>query len=149
MTDDPVFIRPLRKNDRTAWRALWRAYLEFYEAHVTEEVYATTFARLIDTEIDEMGCFIAERDGAPVGLVHYILHRHNWRIEDVIYLQDLYADPSVRGRGVGRKLIEAVYAEADRRGTPSVYWLTQDFNADARKLYDRIGTLTPFIKYQR
>ena len=72
-----------------------------------------------------------------------------WKTENVIYLQDLYADPEVRGTGVGRALIEAVYAEADKVRCPSVYWLTQDFNAEARKLYDRIGTLTPFIKYNR
>ena len=59
------------------------------------------------------------------------------------------ADPSVRGQGVGRALIEAVYAAADAAGCPSVYWMTQEFNAEARKLYDRIATLTPFIKYQR
>ncbi|MEO0864584.1 MAG: GNAT family N-acetyltransferase, partial [Pseudomonadota bacterium] len=46
-------------------------------------------------------------------------------------------------------LIEAVYAAADAAGAPSVYWLTQDFNTQARKLYDRIGTLSPFIKYDR
>jgi len=82
-------------------------------------------------------------------LVHYILHPHNWREEDVVYLQDLYVSEAARGTGAGRALIEAVYAAADANGTPSVYWLTQDFNATARQLYDRISTLTPFIKYQR
>jgi GNAT superfamily N-acetyltransferase len=92
---------------------------------------------------------VAERAGQPVGLVHYIFHRTNWKIEDVCYLQDLYADEAARGQGVGRRLIEAVYAAADAHGTPSVYWLTQDFNTEARRLYDRIGEPTPFIKYQR
>jgi GNAT superfamily N-acetyltransferase len=55
----------------------------------------------------------------------------------------------VRGQGIGRALIEAVYAEADAAGAPSVYWLTQDFNTQARKLYDRIGVKTPFIRYNR
>jgi GNAT superfamily N-acetyltransferase len=84
-----------------------------------------------------------------VGLVHYIYHAHNWKVDEVCYLQDLYADPAARGAGVGRKLIEAVYAAADADGRPSVYWMTQDFNDTARKLYDRIATLTPFIKYAR
>ena len=38
---------------------------------------------------------------------------------------------------------------ADAAGIPTVYWLTQDFNTTARTLYDRIGTVTPFIKYAR
>ena len=142
-------VRPLRPDDEQVWRALWRAYLAFYETEVSEEVYATTFARLLGDNPHDFNGLIAEVDGRPVGLVHYLFHRHGWKIENVCYLQDLYADPSVRGQGVGRKLIEAVYAAADTAGAPSVYWLTQDFNTEARHLYDRIGTLTPFIKYAR
>ena len=70
-------------------------------------------------------------------------------MENVCYLQDLYTDPSVRGTGAGRALIEGVYAAAEAAGAPTVYWLTQDFNATARRLYDRVATLTPFIKYNR
>jgi GNAT superfamily N-acetyltransferase len=142
-------IRPLARADEAEWRRLWTGYLRFYESEVSEEVYRAHFDRLLGDDPRDYSCLLAEVDGRPVGLAHYLFHRHGWRIEDVCYLQDLYADPDVRGRGVGRALIEAVYAEADRRGCPQVYWLTQDFNADARKLYDRIGVLTPFIKYQR
>ena len=59
---------------------------------------------------------VAERDGQLVGLAHYLFHRHCWRIEDVCYLQDLYVDPEARGTGLGRALIEAVYARADAAG---------------------------------
>ena len=142
-------IRPLCAADETDWRRLWTAYLEFYQSSVPEEVYQATFARLIDPERDNQNALLALVDDRPVGLVHYIFHAHNWRLEDVCYLQDLYADPEVRGKGIGRALIEAVYKAADENGTPSVYWMTQDFNHTARKLYDRIATLTPFIKYQR
>ncbi len=144
-----TLIRPLAPADEPHWRTLWTAYLEFYESAVPEEVYATTFARLSDPDRPQQFAFVAEQDGTLVGLVHVIQHPHNWRLEDVCYLQDLYVAPEARGTGAGRALIEAVYAEADRRGTPSVYWMTQEFNAEARRLYDRIATLTPFIKYQR
>ncbi|WP_372674560.1 GNAT family N-acetyltransferase [Aquicoccus sp.] len=142
-------ISPLSPADEHDWRRLWTGYLEFYETAVPEEVYQTTFARLCDPDHPPQNGLIARQDGRAVGLVHYIFHPHNWRVEDVCYLQDLYADPDVRGTGVGRKLIEAVYAAADANDTPSVYWMTQDFNETARRLYDRIATLTPFIKYQR
>ncbi|WP_137699690.1 GNAT family N-acetyltransferase [Marimonas lutisalis] len=144
-----ITIRPIEPEDYDDWRRLWTGYLDFYEARVSDEVYDTTFKRLCDKGNADQNGFLALADGRPVGLVHYIYHPHNWRVEDVCYLQDLYADPEVRGSGVGRKLIEAVYAAADANGTPSVYWLTQDFNATARQLYDRVAQLTPFIKYQR
>jgi GNAT superfamily N-acetyltransferase len=142
-------IRPLRQNDQADWRRLWTAYLQFYDSTVPEEVYDTTFGRLLSDDHPDQNAFIAAQDGRGVGLVHYITHPHNWRVEKVVYLQDLYADPSVRGTGVGRALIEKVYQAADTNGTPAVYWLTQDFNAKARQLYDRVAHLTPFIKYQR
>jgi GNAT superfamily N-acetyltransferase len=142
-------IRALAPGDEAEWRALWTAYLAFYESEVSEEVYVSTFARLLSGASQEFRCKVAVQDGKLIGLVHFLSHRHCWRVENVIYLQDLYVDPSVRGTGAGRALIESVYAAGDADGTPMVYWLTQEFNATARKLYDRIGQVTPFIKYQR
>ena len=142
-------IRPLRTVDEAEWRRLWTGYLEFYETTVPEEVYQTTFARLLGGDPHDFHGLIAEQGGKPVGLTHYLFHRHCWRVENVIYLQDLYVDPAARGTGAGRALIEAVYAAGDAAGCPTVYWLTQDFNAMARQLYDRIAKVTPFIKYQR
>lgn len=144
-----VTVRPLRAEDEDAWRALWRAYLAFYESAVEEEVYASTFQRLLGDDPRDFNALVAESNGRIVGITHYLFHRHAWKIEEVCYLQDLYADPDVRGKGVGRALIEAVYAAADAHGAPTVYWLTQTFNETARQLYDRIATVTPFIKYQR
>lgn len=144
-----VSIRTLAETDEKEWRRLWTAYLEYYESGVAEVVYKTTFARLLSNDDTEFNARLAIMDGRPVGLVHFLFHRHCWREENVCYLQDLYADPEIRGKGVGRALIEAVYAEADRVGSPSVYWLTQDFNSTARRLYDQVADLTPFIKYQR
>ncbi|HBH00096.1 MAG TPA: GNAT family N-acetyltransferase [Rhodobacteraceae bacterium] len=142
-------IRPLAAADEPAWRDLWRAYLAFYETEVAGSVHDIAFARLLSDDPHEFHGLIAEVDGKPVGLAHYLFHRHGWQVEPVCYLQDLFAAPAMRGRGVGRALIEAVYRAADAAGAPSVYWLTQDFNAPARQLYDRVGRLTPFVKYTR
>ncbi|CAN0655102.1 diamine N-acetyltransferase [Nitratireductor aquimarinus] len=144
-----ITIRPLARSDEPEWRRLWTAYLEFYKTSVPEEVYATTWERLFDDGDYEPNGLIAEVDGKPVGLVHYMFHRTCWSVGNNCYLQDLYADPAIRGKGIGRALIEAVYEKADAAGAANVYWMTQDFNETARKLYDRIAKLTPFIKYQR
>ena len=142
-------IRDIRPEDYESWYVLWRAYLEFYETEVPTEIYELTFSRLISQSHPKQCALVAEVSKSLVGLVHYISHPHNWRKEEVIYLQDLFTQPDMRGRGVGRSLIEAVYLVADKNGTPNVYWLTQDFNNIARGLYDKVATLTPFIKYNR
>ena len=144
-----LIIRNLKLDDKPEWVKLWRSYLEYYSTNLTDKVFHQTFSRLLDTNLPEQNGLIAIKDDKPVGIVHFIYHPHNWRIEDVCYLQDLYTDPNFRGLGIGRSLMEAVYEAADANNTPNVYWLTEEFNKTARQLYDRIGNLTPFIKYQR
>ncbi|MCY3985008.1 MAG: GNAT family N-acetyltransferase [Roseovarius sp.] len=144
-----IAIRQIYRSDKPEWAALWKAYLEFYETSLPDEIYNATFERLLSDSHPDQNGFLAIMDNTPVGLVHYIYHAHNWNLGKVCYLQDLYAKPQARGMGAGRKLIEAVYAAADQAECPSVYWLTQDFNHAARKLYDKMATLTPFIKYSR
>lgn len=146
---NPITIRPLEAGDHHGWRALWTGYLAFYETTVSEAVFDSTWQRLLgDGEYEPHG-LIALREDKPVGIVHFLMHRHCWRVENVCYLQDLYVTEAARGTGLGQALIEAVYARADQIGCPNVYWMTQDFNESARRLYDRIGVKTPFIRYQR
>lgn len=144
-----VTVRPLQRADHAEWRRLWTGYLDFYEAKVSEEVYTSTWERLFTEGEYEPNGLVAVLDGRLVGLVHYIFHRTCWSTKNTCYLQDLFADPEVRGTGIGRALIEAVYEKADEDDALTVYWMTQHFNETARRLYDRIGKLTPFIKYQR
>lgn len=144
-----ITIRPLRPTDRADWQQMWRAYLAFYRTDVSAAVYDSTFARLLGADPRDFSGLVAETSDGLVGLAHYLFHRHGWKIEDTCYLQDLFTTPSARGAGVARGLIEAVCAAADAAGAPSVYWLTQDGNAPARRLYDRVGRKTDFIRYNR
>jgi GNAT superfamily N-acetyltransferase len=84
-----------------------------------------------------------------VGLVHYLFHRSTTSIEPTCYLQDLFTDARLRGRGVGRALIEAVYAAAREAGATRVYWQTHETNATAMKLYDQVADRTGFLVYHR
>ena len=142
-------IRPLLATDEAAWRRLWTAYLAFYDTVLPEVIFQTHFARLLGDDPQDYHGLVADIDGNLVGLTHYVFHRHGWTIGNTCYLQDLYADPAVRGIGIGRKLIEAVYAAADTAGAASVYWMTNRTNTTARQLYDRIAEPTDFIKYRR
>ena len=142
-------IRPLAIADYDEWRALWISYLEFYETSLTAEVIDENFRRFIDNDQTRQNALVAESTDELVGLVHYIFHLDTWAIQEICYLQDLFVIPRNRGKKIGQLLIEGVYKRADKYGAPSVYWLTQEFNVPARKLYDRMADLTPFIHYER
>lgn len=144
-----ITIRPIQPDDYAPWAVLWCDYLAFYDTTLPEAVYRSSFDRMLGDDARDFNGLLALDGDRPVGLVHYLFHRHGWKVEEVCYLQDLFTLPDMRGRGVGRALIAAVYDAADAYGAPSVYWLTQEFNASARILYDQVGAVTPFIKYQR
>ena len=110
MNTSSLIVKPLERQDHAAWRALWTGYLDFYKSKVSEAVYATTFDRLFADGPYEPRCLLAWDGGTAVGLVHFMAHRHCWRVEDVCYLQDLFASPEARGKGVGRALINGVSA---------------------------------------
>ena len=93
-------VRPLQDSDRDDWTALWTAYLDFYGTSVPADTFATYFDRLLGADPQDFNGLVAVIDGKLVGLTHYLYHRHGWKVENVCYLQDLYADPSVRGMGV-------------------------------------------------
>ncbi len=137
-------VAPLRPQDRPRWAELWQGYLTFYKTELPESRYAETWRRIIDG--DGLYGLGAYSDGHLVGITHYLFHASTWA-DDVCYLQDLFADETIRGKGIGRALIEAVAAAARARGASRLYWLTQDSNATARLLYDRLATNRGFIRY--
>lgn len=140
-------IRAIEQADKAAWTALWRAYLAFYDTVLGEEVYASTWSRLLDPTEPTWGA-LALQDGQPVGLVHYLFHRTNWSIADTCYLQDLYVDTAGRGHGHGRALIEHTAAVATSKGCSRLYWNTHKSNATAMQLYDRLASESGFLQYR-
>ncbi|MFU2315236.1 GNAT family N-acetyltransferase [Rahnella sp. PCH160] len=144
-----VVIRSLAPADRESWENLWRGYLDFYQSELDPAQFDFTFRRLSDPDYDGMFGYVAEYQGRLVGLVNCLNHDHGWHMQQVVYLQDLYVDESARKLGIGQKLIEVVYAHADKNEKANVYWMTQTTNYTARKLYDRVGKATNFMKYIR
>jgi len=141
-------IRLAREADFAQWLPLWKGYQRFYETDIAEGTTATTWSRFHDPA-EPMHCAVAEQDGRLIGTVHYIRHRSCWTVGDYVYLQDLFVDPDVRGRGVGRALIEHVYASASQAGASRVWWLTHESNAAAMVLYDRIAQKSGFVQFRK
>ncbi|MDQ0466611.1 GNAT superfamily N-acetyltransferase [Caulobacter ginsengisoli] len=148
----PLTIRPARFADHDQWLPLWDGYNAFYgragETALPAEITATTWARFFDEE-EPMWCLVAEQDGRLVGLVHYLFHRSTTKIEPTCYLQDLFTDAATRGKGVGRALIEGVYARASEAGLRSVYWHTHETNETAMRLYDQVAVNGRFWVYRQ
>ena len=141
-------IRPVTAEDRDAWLPLWQAYLRFYQADLAPEVSDVTWHRLLDSN-EPCHSALAWQAGQAVGMVNYIYHRSNWSVNNACYLQDLFVAPQRRGTGLGRALIEYVYASATADSCDKVHWLTHETNATAIQLYERIADRSGFIQFRK
>lgn len=146
--DRSVELQRLRPSDHQSWMPLWRGYQEFYRVDIPDETTEVTWERLLDPKEPVHGV-LAWRQGRAIGLVHWIRHRSCWTTGDYAYLNDLFVDPDARGAGVGRMLIEHVYAEAATAGCSRVYWLTHETNSVAMQLYDRVAERSGFVQYRK
>lgn len=145
-----IRVRRLEEKDRQAWLPLFKGYIAFYKATVSDDVIEQTWRRLMAGEPDFHIALVAvDSADRPVGLAHVLFHRSTWSPTHYCYLEDLFVDPAQRLKGVGRALIEATYKEADARSCTRTYWATQEFNYRARALYDQVATKSPFVQYRR
>jgi GNAT superfamily N-acetyltransferase len=146
-----IQVRPLQPTDRAAWAPLWDGYNAFYgragETALPAPITEMTWARFFDAYEPLHALVAADENGRLLGLVHYLFHRSTTRIEPTCYLQDLFTTPESRGRGVGRALIEGVYAAVRQAGGRRVYWQTHTTNATARALYDKLARHDGFLIY--
>ena len=145
---DTIQVLPLTESDFNAWLTLWQSYLTFYETHLPSDITHTTWQKILDDNVAIYG-FGAWQNNTLIGFTHVVLHPNTWNTTDCCYLEDLFVDESVRGQGLGRKLIEHVYEFAAKQGCNRVYWTTQESNKTARRLYDNIATKTDMCQYRK
>jgi GNAT superfamily N-acetyltransferase len=147
-----LVVRPVQPDEFDAWAQLWDAYNAFYGRHgptaLPAHITRTTWQRFFDA-YEPVYCLVGARDGILVGLTHYLLHRSTIQIAPTCYLQDLYTSAAVRGQGIGRALIEAVYERARAADCGRVYWHTHETNLEARRLYDNVAERSGFIVYRK
>lgn len=108
--------------------------IELLETRIRRE--ASTAMGLGD-EVD-LAIFVREEGEVVAGI-------SGWTWGDCCELQSLWVQPSLRGRGLGSKLIAAAEAEAAARGCVQTVHFTYEFQA--RTLYERNGyTLVARVK---
>ena len=151
-TANDLVIRPVTAADYAAWKPLWDGYNAFYKREgptaISQETTITTWHRFLDPT-QPIHALVAEQNGRLLGLTHYLYHLAPAQIALSCYLSDLFTVPEARGKGVGRKLIEAVYDIARAAGAARVYWMTHETNATAMKLYDQVAEKSGFLVYRK
>ena len=140
-------IRELKPQDKTQWLELWDGYLNFYQQELSEAQTELSWQRLLHAK-DGLHAIVAEHDAKLVGLAHYFWTPSTWQENKDIYLEDLFVSPTVRGQGVGKRIIENLVQICRDAGGSKVHWQTHHTNKTAIGLYKKLGKESEFIVFE-
>lgn len=133
-------IRPLVFDDFPAWLPLW---IDNNEGHNDQNVTSQTWQRIIDKDeqVYGLGAF---KDGEMIGILHYILHPTTGHMASACYMQDLFTKTEYRRSGTAKKLLLALQKEHQKQKWARIYWVADQKNVAAQKLYQSFGTKLDF-----
>jgi len=80
-------------------------------------------------------CEIAEWDGEPVGFALWFYTYSTFQGRHGIWLEDLFVDPSMRGKGVGKALLVNLARRCVAEGLGRFEWWVLDWNAPSIDFY--------------
>jgi GNAT superfamily N-acetyltransferase len=140
-------IRRITENDKARWRKLWDGYTRFYEREPQAKITEKTWAKIMDPSSPVKAIVAEDSKRRVIGIANFIVHDSTSSLAPVCYLQDLFVEPGIRGKGVGRQLIDWLVLEARAKGWSRVYWMTRETNYRARGLYDKYGPHSGFLRY--
>ena len=125
-----IRIRKGRKEDLGAVLRLVNELADFEKA---PDAVTNTIA---DMEIDGFGSspvfefYVAEVNAEIAGIALYYVKYSTWKGKG-LYLDDLIVTEKLRGKGIGRKLLNAFMVEAKKAGAKQVHWQVLDWNTPA------------------
>jgi ribosomal protein S18 acetylase RimI-like enzyme len=104
---------------------------------------ATEYASYLGTQLENpaVTILVAEEHGVVVGFTYAGIEGYDYMSlrgpAGILY--DIIVDPRARGRGIGRRLLDATLALLRSRGRPRVVLSTAEANVTAQKLFARAG----------
>lgn len=147
MQNQEIQVVPIQQQDYNQWIKYWLAYQDFYKVVLSSTTTQMTWQRFFDAD-EPVYCAVAKQGEHVLGLVHYVIHRSTWAVQNFCYLEDLYVSPNVRGQHIGKRLIEYVQQQATTQHCARLYWHTQETNQTAQKLYNWIAEKPGIIEYR-
>ena len=107
-----------------------------------EQVINTVEQMLIDGygEKPIFDLLVAEADQKIAGIAIYFIKYSTWKGK-CLYLDDIVVQESLRGKGIGKQLFDAVVAEAKLCNCQQLQWQVLNWNEPAINFYKKYDTV--------
>ena len=84
-------------------------------------------------------CDLAFWNGEPAGFALWFYNYSTFRGRAGIYLEDLFVDDAMRGKGIGKALLKHLAQRCVKEGLPRLQWWVLDWNAPSIAFYKSLG----------
>ena len=84
-------------------------------------------------------CVLAEWDGKPAGFAFFHYNYSTWRGQPGLYLEDLFVLTEMRGKGIGKALLQHLAQVAVEENCYGIRWMVLEWNQPAVQFYDALG----------
>ncbi len=137
--DNKIFIRTADEKDVPVIFSLIKELAEYEK--LSDQI-STSEKQLRETLFGDerfVEVLIAEFDGMMVGYALFFKNFSTFLGKPGIYLEDLYVKPEMRGKGIGKALLDRIILTAKQRNYGRVEWSVLDWNESAIDFYLKIG----------
>jgi ribosomal protein S18 acetylase RimI-like enzyme len=143
-----VRIEPISPRRYDEWRRHYGRYAEALGEPVDDAIATTVWSWLLARTHGVEGLLAIDEADRVAGFVHFRPFARTLHGNEACFLDDLWIDEPRRGSGLAEALIDAVCTIARERGWTEVRWVSNEDNARARRLYERIATDGRLITYR-
>ncbi len=136
-------IRPATAKDAQAVFTLVRGLAEYERRSMAVTATAAHLRRDGFGRHPYFKALLCVEGRTPVGFALYFYAYSTFLGQPILYLEDLFVVPRLRGRGVGSALLAAVARIAVDKGCARMMWSVLRWNAPAFRFYRRLGAAIP------
>jgi GNAT superfamily N-acetyltransferase len=132
-------IRPATVNDAPLLRALIRELAEYERELDQVEITDADLVRDGFGPHPKFRALVAEWNGQPAGYALFFGFYSTWVGRPGLFLEDLFVRQEFRGKSIGKSLLAAVAAIAQKENCYGIRWEVLDWNQPAIDFYKSLG----------
>ena len=134
-----LVIRPARAADAATIVGFVRALAAYEKLEHEVQANEADIARDLFGADPKVFCEIAEWQGEPVGFALWFYTYSTFQGRHGIWLEDLFVDPSLRGKGIGKALLVNLAQRCVAEGLGRFEWWVLDWNEPSIDFYKAQG----------
>jgi GNAT superfamily N-acetyltransferase len=134
-----ISVRPAKELDIDVILQFIRELAEYERLSHEVVVNEQLLQQFLFGERPAAEAIIAEYETAPAGFALFFQTFSTFVGRPGLYLEDLYVNPSMRDKGIGKALLRYIARLAVERGLGRLEWSVLDWNESAVRFYERLG----------